>query len=675
MRVPLADRVRPILDTARSHVPGTHRVESDRVHLDAAIGWLRHSQAVTGTGGSAATYNLLLGWEEPYPETSGYIVPTLFAYADVHDDDAVRQRAIEMAEWTRSTQRSDGSFPGGTGGDGDPNAFNTGQILLGLAAAFERTGAARYRAALRDACEWLVDTQSEAGHWAAYDYNTRPHAYTTRVAWPLLVAAAVLDGDIEPYREAARRNLRWVLDAQRPNGWFPNAGFDSGDDPFLHTIAYTIRGLIEAGTLLGDDDAVAGGRRAADRLLDVQRTTGVLRGAYDASWSPSWYACPTGNAQMAVVWTRLYDLTGDEEYRIAARTSVQFLTRHQPLSGADAVRGGVPGSYPIVGRYLPLRYPNWGAKFLADALLRLRAVRNGGAFDPGSDTAGTDRDGLGIGTGPGERSATSADGDGSDPVRVCLLVDGEHVFRWVATAIERLLATTDAEISLVVSNQDAGVLGTDTVERGRRYPAYAAFWLVSKGLSGLADGPRYDDTVHLSELPGVADAPRVRTYPDAVEGLWSELPPEVVDRIGATSDLVLRRGFGLLRGDVLTATDHGVLSYHHGDPRAYRGGPAGFWEFLHGESTAGVMVQRLRPELDAGDVLAYADVDISGCRSWGAVRRALYGNSADLLAEAVETARSDDADPLDLGDPGPVYHPPSAPDLARYLATAAERRL
>jgi hypothetical protein len=120
------NRVAPIADSLDSQLPQDSRVESDEVHLDAAIKWLRHSQDVTDTGGSAATYNLLLGWEKPYPEMSGYIIPSLFEYADRFDDDEVRERAIEMAEWTLSTQHETGSFPGGDGRNRRPERVQHG---------------------------------------------------------------------------------------------------------------------------------------------------------------------------------------------------------------------------------------------------------------------------------------------------------------------------------------------------------------------------------------------------------------------------------------------------------------------------------------------------------------------------------------------------------------------
>lgn len=650
-----ATTIRALADTARSTLPGVQQVQSDAVHTDAAVQWLCHSQDVTGTGGSAATYNLLLGWEDAYPETSGYIIPTLFRYADVRDDERVRDRALEMAEWVRSTQHPAGSFPGGTGGTGAPNAFNTGQILLGLTETYRRTGEERYLESIRDACDWLVEAQSPEGHWAAYDYQSERHVYTTRIAWPLLEGAELLETDIEPYRQAARTNLEWVLENQHPNGWFSHAAFEPDEDPFLHTIAYTVRGLVEAGLLLDDDEILAGGRRAADELLDLQDRHGVLKGAYDENWSGSWYYCLTGNAQMAIVWLRLFELTGERKYIHAARTAVQFLKRRQPLDATPDVQGGLSGSYPVFGKYLYLRYPNWAPKFFADALLRFEELRDGTAD---------------------QRSASVPVDDaraGDDPLQMCLLVDGEHVFRWVAEAIETMLAETDTEISLVVVNEDSGMLGSGNVKRGKKYPAYAAFWILAKQLHRLDSGSRHDDAVHISNITGVDDAEWIHTYPADVEGLWNELPAEVVDDIRANCDIIFRRGFGLIRGDILTATEKGVISYHHGDPRKYRGGPAGFWEFMNGEPTAGMMVQSLTDELDAGIVQAYSEVDISDCRSWGEIRRTLYENSTDLLSEAVQGLQSPDHEPTEVDDLGPVYHPPSASEIARYFVKYVDR--
>lgn len=344
--------------------PGT-----DDDHLEAAIEWIYRAQDATASDGCAATYNLVLGWEPAYPETTGYIVPTLYDYAAYADAPEARERAERMADWLLGVQLDDGAFPAGTVGDADPDpsVFNTGQILFGLARAYEETGDEAYLRALSDASTWLASVQEPEGYWSKYAYKETVHAYTARVGWALAVAAGVT-GDAT-VREAARRNLEWVRTTQRDNGTFRHCAFEEGDDPYLHTIAYTIRGLVEGGYLLDDQAAFAAGQRTADRLLDRQDVDGHLAGAYDDDWNGASFDCLTGTAQTAIVWFRLAELRDDPAYVDGARRAVSRLKRAQRLDGPSGVAGGLAGSRPVWGSYMWLRYPNWAPKFFADALL------------------------------------------------------------------------------------------------------------------------------------------------------------------------------------------------------------------------------------------------------------------------------------------------------------------
>lgn len=338
-------------------------------HLDEAIRWLYRSQDVTGVGGSASNYNLVFGWGEAYPETSGYIIPTLYDYGYRRNSSVARDRAERMARWLLEIQLDSGGFPAGDAPEKntEPSVFNTGQILLGLARADLESDDDRFLEAARVAGHWLVEVQNGAGYWDRFDYHDTVHSYTSRVAWPLLVVA---ERTREPeLRDAARANLSWVLDQQRENGWFEQCGFDDGEDPYLHTLAYTVRGLFEGGRLLGEDRYVEAATRTADHLLRLQNERGILHGQFDAAFrSPNFY-CLTGNAQMAIVWYRLYELTGESRYQDAAVQTVEFLKTHHRLDGPPQVRGGLKGSAPIWGPYMYLRYPNWSTKFFADALL------------------------------------------------------------------------------------------------------------------------------------------------------------------------------------------------------------------------------------------------------------------------------------------------------------------
>src|SRR5439155_408815 len=66
-----------------------HAVDSvHRPHLLAALEWLERAQDATGAGGFARGYSLAWspyfksrGWQPAYPETTGYIIPTLYEAA------------------------------------------------------------------------------------------------------------------------------------------------------------------------------------------------------------------------------------------------------------------------------------------------------------------------------------------------------------------------------------------------------------------------------------------------------------------------------------------------------------------------------------------------------------------------------------------------------------------
>jgi hypothetical protein len=58
------------------------------------------------------------------------------------------------------------------------------------------------------------------------------------------------------------------------------------------------------------------------------------------------------------------------EFRTNARRALAYLKTNQRLEDRDRiVRGAIAGSKPIWGRYSMFEFPNWAAKFFADALM------------------------------------------------------------------------------------------------------------------------------------------------------------------------------------------------------------------------------------------------------------------------------------------------------------------
>lgn len=351
-------------------------LRDDRTHLEAVLQWIRRAQDVRrgrdDEGGVSAGWSIEDGWLPSYPETSGYLVETLVAAAFFLGDMDLKDRAHRILDWELSLQQKDGAFPGHFGEPGSrPVIFNTGQIVHGLLAGYLQLERSECLEAALRACHWMVSRQDADGCWRRSVHNDVPHTYNTRAAWAL-ARTGWLTGDKTLIR-AAERNLDWALTQQNAVGWFHSNAFVADRAPFTHTVAYAVRGLQESGMLLSCDRYVAAALRTSKVLVRLQRQDGSLAGTYDERWRPRGrYVCLTGVAQTAVIWKRWVQVGLDEDGSFAAafEKALGYLkSRHRITGSGMPDDGGLAGSSPIWGAYARFEFPNWAAKFFADALL------------------------------------------------------------------------------------------------------------------------------------------------------------------------------------------------------------------------------------------------------------------------------------------------------------------
>jgi len=340
---------------------------SREVHLAEVLAWLYRAQDAGEDRGVSHSYELGRGWLPSYPETTGYIIPTLLNVSSLRGDPGARRRALEMAEWELQVQRDDGSIADLA--RARPCVFDTGQVVFGWLAAFQATGEARFLAAAERAGRWLVEVMDGESVWRREVGSAAGVTFHARVAWALAELAGVT-GE-EPLREAARRFLDWSLRQEERPGWFGQNCLTDNRQPLLHTIAYTARGQFEAGILLEEPSLVAAATRTARALTARVDRQGRMSGRFDREWRGTVpWACLTGMAQVCVLWSRLYAHSGERIFAEQAERVLGFLERiHDLRSSNPGLRGGVRGSFPINGAYCRYRLPNWATKFFADALI------------------------------------------------------------------------------------------------------------------------------------------------------------------------------------------------------------------------------------------------------------------------------------------------------------------
>ena len=351
-------------DALKKHYPAY----SNEVHIKAAMDWLSLAQKQNNDNGVSALFSLFEGWASSYVETTGYIMPTFFNYASISKNPLYKEEAIQMADFELRSQLHSGAFPGG-GKKDIPIVFNTGQVIFGLCRAYEETKMEKYRKAAERAADWLISVIDENGCWTKYEYLNHIHTYNTRTAWALLYAHKISGKDA--YKRAAEKNIEWALTQQFENGWLQNNGFYPQQEPLVHTIAYSIRGILEAAIYLRKKRYLDAAVKAATPLMKAQRPDGSLPGSFDKDWKSSVkWSCLTGNSQMSIIWQKLFLATKQKEFSDAAKKSNEYMKSVQNLTSLNpGIRGGIPGAYPIYGWYAPFFYPNWAAKFFVDALL------------------------------------------------------------------------------------------------------------------------------------------------------------------------------------------------------------------------------------------------------------------------------------------------------------------
>lgn len=342
-------------------------------HLAAALDWMRAAQDSSEDRGVAYGYMIDERWMRSYPETTGYIIPTLLNCSRILADENLRSRAIEMAEWELGCQLEGGAIANLTAGES--TVFDTGQVIFGWIAAHRATQDPRFKEAARRGAEWLITELDDQGVWRhASDAGGPGRVYNVRVAWSLVELAAYL-GE-ERYADAMRPFLDWTLEQERGGGWFDRNCLTDDKMPLLHTIAYTARGQLESGLRLGDRRYVEAAQRTASALTGKVRSNGFMPGRYDREWKPAAnWACLTGMAQISIVWRRLAaasELPKADRHRFldAAVRVGDFLRRSQDRTSANAgLRGGIRGSFPANGAYGHWKVLNWATKFFIDLLL------------------------------------------------------------------------------------------------------------------------------------------------------------------------------------------------------------------------------------------------------------------------------------------------------------------
>lgn len=289
-------------------------------HFNRALDWIDH-HSIPGKGIAVSSRS-----QKSYAEVTGYLIPTLLAWNE-------KARAEAYGKWLLTVQHDAGHW-------GDPNlnepyVFDTGQIVKGLLALHEETGAPEWAEASRRACDWIVSCIGADGRPCGPDAE----------AWGDEVPLAVLLYSYSAVRQAGVSfgERSWIEAVDRSLGWFKQQHDFIKFTHLSHFHAYILEALCD----LGHPELARNGMVEVEKL---QRPNGAVPGLPTVSW-----VCSTGLFQYAIVWYKLGQIEkGDAAFRYA--------TKLQNRSG------GWYGSYGWFPKYFKNAEISWAVKYFLDAL-------------------------------------------------------------------------------------------------------------------------------------------------------------------------------------------------------------------------------------------------------------------------------------------------------------------
>ncbi|HAS61010.1 MAG TPA: hypothetical protein DEQ87_05720 [Algoriphagus sp.] len=178
--------------------------------------------------------------------------------------------------------------------------------------------------------------------------------------------------------------------------------------------------------------------------------------------------------------------------------------------------------------------------------------------------------------------------------RIGILLDSLTIQAWQVEAIRKLLSTGLVEFSVLVVNQSPKPSGRPSPFLYRVYRKLDRIFF-KDDLDAFESVPL--SKVISSKVPVLSTKPIQTKYRDSFSD-------KDIEKIASYDlDIVIRFGFRILSGEILKVPKLGVWSYHHGDPKVYRGGPPAFWEVMKQIPATGCVLMRLNEKLDKGEIL------------------------------------------------------------------------
>lgn len=333
--------------------------------LQETLKWLEKSFKVTQYLGSSAYRTSFGTWGPAYPETTGYLLPTLIKASQTLDVNQWQDLALSQIQYFEKIQLSHGAFPVNQN-ELAPNVFDTSQILLGMVKASRLSNTDVFKSLIEKSYFWLQSQINEEGQFLKYNlYEGYNPAYYSRIVWALLEAEKYLEIQVS---EKTLILFKSVLELFNNDFQVRDTAFYPEQDCYSHTLAYAIRGFIESTILLQMDNTKV--RSILESLTEHIFKNNSLAGKYDGAYLGDYkFICATGHCQVALLLMKHASLNSHPKLEQSIVLLLKAIINSPRKNLWNT--GALPSSIPVFRDYQRLKYTNWTQKFFCDVLVAL----------------------------------------------------------------------------------------------------------------------------------------------------------------------------------------------------------------------------------------------------------------------------------------------------------------
>ena len=343
--------------------------------LDGLLNWLETSFQINSNKGSSAYQNIWGHWSSAYPETTGYLIPTLLKSSYKLYRDNYYNIAVDQITYFNALLSHNNAIPC-TRANETKYFFDNAQILLGLMFLPESIQKDEVRVLMDKLYSYLILSIENSGKVIRGNYkdNYTP-SYYSRAAWPILLYESRFHKE---FSEKALILLNYCASLKNKNHSFNDCSFDGSELAFTHTIIYSLRGLWESSLLTNDHSLKENTLNSVRWMLEnlLSESDIEFYGSYDQNWqADTSFICSAGSSQFALLCLLIYKHTGESAY---IDKIPQIMTPVLKSSKNSLIKRhyAIPSSIPVWQKYQRFRYTNWTQKFVVDFILELLDVEN-----------------------------------------------------------------------------------------------------------------------------------------------------------------------------------------------------------------------------------------------------------------------------------------------------------